>query len=66
MVLFTVHTDTDDDDDDDDNDDDDVLIFLSSRHIRWAPIYIYTAGSMCLVPTIASASPQLVIMRWLT
>ncbi len=33
-----------------------------SIHIRWAPIYMHSAGSMCLIPTITFASPHVVII----
>ena len=44
-----------------------VLLFkcLLSMHMRCAPIYIHKAGSMCFLPTITSASPQLVMMQFL-
>ncbi len=38
---------------------------LLSIHIRWAPTYKHSAGSMCLVPTITLASPHVVIIRCL-
>jgi len=38
---------------------------LLSMHMRYAPICIHKAGSMCLVPIITPASPQLVIMQYL-
>ncbi len=38
---------------------------LLSIHIKYAPIYIHKAGSMCLLPIITFASPQVVIMRCL-
>ncbi len=37
---------------------------LLSMHMRLAPIYIHKAGSMCFVPDITSASPQVVSMRF--
>ncbi len=35
---------------------------LLSIHIKWAHIYIHSAGSMCLVPTITFVSPHVVLI----
>jgi hypothetical protein len=37
---------------------------LLSMHMKLAPIYIHKAGSMCFVPDITSAFPQVVSMQF--